>query len=59
MDFGIVTSGGLNIVLSNDFSVFAEFNYLLGLQNIETKLSNQKLNNRAYSINIGLAANIK
>lgn len=56
-DFGIFISPGLNIILSNYVSIYAEYNYILGLQNIETA-EKEKLYNRGFSFNFGVSLNI-
>ena len=56
-DFGLFISPGLNIILSNYVSIYAEYNYILGLQNIETT-EKEKLFNRGFSFNFGVSLNI-
>ncbi len=56
-DFGLQFIPGVKMTLSDFISVYTEFNYILGLQNIE-KNPAQKLYNRGFSINVGVAATI-
>ncbi len=56
-DFGVISSGGVNIKLSDFISLYSSFNLITGLKNIETTPS-QKLNNRGFSITLGIAINI-
>lgn len=63
-DFGIVVSPGVQLSLSEFISVYSEFSYVMGLQNIETQkvegsTSVQEGYNRAYSLTLGLAFTIK
>jgi hypothetical protein len=56
-DFGICFSGGLKVTLSDYLAVYTEGKYMFGLQNIETT-AGQKLYNRGFSINLGVAVSI-
>jgi len=56
-DFGVIIAPGLNVILSNYISIYAEYNYILGLQNIETA-DLEELYNRGFSLNFGVAFNI-
>ncbi|MDO9184738.1 MAG: hypothetical protein Q7W13_01915 [Bacteroidia bacterium] len=56
-DYGLFISPGLNIILSSYVSIYAEYNYILGLQNIETA-TEEKLYNRGFSLNFGVSLNI-
>lgn len=63
-DYGIVASPGVQLELSEYFSVYAEASYLMGLQNIENKAveasgSGQKGYNQAYGLTLGLSFSIK
>ncbi len=53
-DFGLVFAPGIDIKLSRYVSSFIEFNYLMGLANIELG-STQKTKNSAFGISIGIA----
>lgn len=57
-DFGIFITPGLQFKASDAVSVYAEFNYMMGLQNLEVD-SGQKSYNRAYSFSLGVAFTIK
>ncbi|MES2140472.1 MAG: outer membrane beta-barrel protein [Bacteroidota bacterium] len=52
-DYGLFFSPGFKIALSNLVSFYAEYKYILGLQNLEK--SNQKSFNRGFSINLGVS----
>jgi len=52
-DYGIIISPGLQITLSNAISTFFEFNYRMGLANLE-KDEGQKSSNIAYGLTFGL-----
>ena len=54
IDYGLIFSPGVNIMLSDYVSTYAEFNYLKGLTNIE-KDPLQKSKNFAYGLTIGVA----
>lgn len=63
-DFGIVASPGVQVLLSEFISVYSEFSYIMGLQNIEREAAEgsssvQKGYNRAYALTLGLAFTIK
>jgi opacity protein-like surface antigen len=55
-DFGLTFSPGLKIALSNSISFYADYKYILGLQNLEK--SGQKSFNRGFSINLGVCVTI-
>ena len=55
-DYGLFFSPGLKIALSNIISFYAEYKYIMGLQNLEK--SNQKSYNRGFSINLGISVAI-
>ncbi len=54
-DFGVVFSPGIDIKLSRYVSSFIEFNYLMGLSNIEFN-STQKTKNSAFGLSVGIAS---
>ncbi len=56
-DYGLYFSPGLKIALSNYVSFYAEYKYILGLQNLE-KSANQTSFNRGFSINLGVSITI-
>lgn len=55
-DYGLFFSPGIKIALSNIISFYAEYKYILGLQNLEK--SDQKSYNRGFSINLGISVAI-
>ena len=62
-DYGIVINPGVTLSLSEYISVYTEFSYLMGLQNIEKQPLEgvdevQKSFNRAYALTLGLAFTI-
>lgn len=62
-DFGVLASPGVQVTLSDYVSVYSEFSYLMGLQNIETQAIEgadavQEGYNRAFSLTLGLAFTI-
>ncbi len=57
-DFGIFISPGLRIALTNSVAFYAEYKYILGLQNIETA-ADQKAFNRGFSVNLGISFTIE
>lgn len=56
-DLGLFLGLGLNATISKQISIFTEYNYILGLKNIETT-SDQYLFNRGFSIKLGVSLNI-
>jgi hypothetical protein len=63
-DYGVIASPGLQVMLSEFISVYSEFSYVMGLQNIEPqKVENttsvQEGYNRAYGLTLGLSFTIK
>jgi len=54
MDYGVAGSLGVQFSLSYTFSVFAELNYLMGLNNLETD-NGQKATNLAYGLTLGVS----
>lgn len=53
-DFGLIITPGLQLSVTDEISTFFEFNYLMGLKNIE-KDESQESKNYAYGLTIGLA----
>ena len=56
-DAGVLIVPGVKAFISDYISIYTEFSYLLGLQNLEAK-TGQKLNNRGYFLTLGLAVTI-
>jgi hypothetical protein len=56
-DYGVFITPGLQFKASDAISVYTEFNYMMGLRNLETD-SGQKSYNRAYSFSLGVAFTI-
>lgn len=56
-DYGIFITPGVQFKLSDAVSSFVEFNYLMGLNNLE-KDENQKATNFAYGVTLGLSFSI-
>ena len=56
-DFGLIGTGGLNMKISDEISMYAAYNYIYGIKNIQME-DNQELYNRGYSITFGLAFTI-
>ncbi|MGB3946980.1 MAG: hypothetical protein WBM13_03280 [Bacteroidia bacterium] len=56
-DLGLLLNVGLKVALSYYTDLFAEYNYNLGLNNIETA-PEQSLYNRGFLVKLGLAINI-
>lgn len=59
MDFGVFITPGLNFKLNDYISAYTEFNYMMGLANLETSTDGQKSNNSGMSLSLGLSFNIK
>lgn len=55
-DYGVFFSPGVKVDLSNVIAFYAEYKYILGLQNLES--SEQKSFNRGFSINLGISVTI-
>lgn len=53
-DFGLFIAPGFNITITKYISVFAEYKYIMGLQNIESAQGEQ-LFNRGFALNFGIA----
>lgn len=56
-DLGLFLALGFKATISKQISIFTEYNYILGLKNIETA-TDQYLYNRGFSIKVGLSLNI-
>lgn len=56
-DYGVFITPGVQIKLSDAVSSFVEFNYMMGLQNLE-KEESQKATNLAYGLTLGLSFSI-
>jgi len=56
-DFGLFLGLGFKATISKQISIFTEYNYILGLKNIENAID-QYLYNRGFSIKLGLSLNI-
>ncbi len=56
-DFGLFFSPGIKLALSPYITFFAEYKYILGLQNLE-KSDTEKSYNRGFSFNLGLSFNL-
>lgn len=56
-DYGVLIVPGLSFFASDYISIYSEFSYLIGLQNIETT-SNQTLKNKGFFISLGIAATL-
>lgn len=56
-DFGLLLNVGLKVALSYYTDLFAEYNYNVGLNNIETA-PEQFLYNRGFAVKLGLSINI-
>ncbi|MBN2611273.1 MAG: outer membrane beta-barrel protein [Bacteroidales bacterium] len=52
-DFGLIITPGVQITVTDEISTFFEFNYLMGLKNIE-KDESQESKNYAYGLTFGL-----
>ena len=65
LDYGVVGSPGVQMTISDFISAYAEFSYMMGLQNLETDLnvesntSGQKSSNVAYGITAGISFTIQ
>ncbi len=57
-DFGLYFSPGVRMDASDYISVYSEFSYLMGLQNIESADNSQKAVNVAYMVTLGLSFTI-
>jgi hypothetical protein len=62
IDYGVIGAPGVQITISDFVSAYAEFNYLMGLKNVESSANNvessskgQTSKNMAYGITAGIA----
>lgn len=58
-DYGVFFSPGLTIIINESMSTYFQYNYLLGLANIETSGDGQISKNAGMSLTLGLAFKIK
>ena len=58
IDYGVFISPGVNFQANDYVSVYGQFNYMLGLQNIETR-KEKVTNNTLMGLTLGLSFNIK
>jgi len=58
-DFGIYISPGAQLAVSDAITVFAQYSYVLGLQNVETTTDGQNAKNRASALTLGLSFSIE
>lgn len=58
MDFGVFITPGINIKINDYISAYTEFNYMMGLANLETSTDGQVSHNSGMSISLGLSFNI-
>ena len=56
-DYGVNFTPGVQFKASDVISIYGEFNYMLGLQNLETSTT-EKSYNRAYALTLGVAFTI-
>ena len=56
-DFGLFIIPGVRVSLNDHIALYSEYKQMVGLANIE-KSSGQKLNNRGFVLNLGVAATI-
>lgn len=57
-DFGIFITPGVQVTITETMSLFTEFNYMLGLQNLE-KDESQKSSNSALGLTLGLSLSLR
>ncbi len=57
-DYGVFITPGVQTKVSENISAYAEFNYIMGLQNIETSSNGQKGYNRAYAVTVGVSISL-
>ena len=57
-DFGLFFSPGLKIALTKSIAFYAEYKYILGLNNLETATTDKKSYNRGWAINMGVAVTL-
>lgn len=58
IDYGVFISPGVNYEVNDYISVYSQFSYMLGLENLETNDS-QVSKNTLFGLSLGLAFNIK
>lgn len=58
MDYGVFITPGINIKINDNMSAYTEFNYMMGLANLETSTDGQKSNNAGMSLSLGLSFTI-
>jgi len=58
VDYGLFISPGVDFRINDLISVYSQFNYMLGLQNIET-VDSQESKNTLIGLSLGLSFNIK
>lgn len=58
VDYGLFISPGVDFRVNDFVSVYSQFNYMLGLQNMET-IEGQESKNSLMGLTLGLAFNIK
>jgi hypothetical protein len=58
VDYGLFISPGVDFRINDLVSVYSQFNYMLGLQNIET-IEAQESKNTLFGLTLGLSFNIK
>ena len=58
LDFGVFFQPGVHASLSDYISAYAEFNYMMGLNNIETNANGQEGFNKAMAVTLGLSFTI-
>jgi len=54
MDYGLIVSPGVEIVITENLSSFIELKYIHGFHNIET-IESKTTNNRGYGLSVGLS----
>lgn len=58
LDYGLFISPGADYRINDFVSIYGQFNYMLGLQNVET-VEDQESQNRLMGLTLGLAFDIK
>lgn len=58
VDYGLFISPGVNFQINDYVSVYSQFNYMIGLQNLET-IEGQESKNTLMGLSLGLAFDIK
>lgn len=56
-DYGLIATGGINVRLSDLIALYASYNQIYGIKNIETT-AGQQLYNRGFSVSLGIALTI-